>query len=1401
MSQITPEIQKDLLVILEAMPEWDTPQRCRWLLQYLPRDLIIRTPTGTTIAEQLQNIISFCAEWGLLPDEINPLGLVIATARDMAKGPQRQQLEDLIARLPPKLVPKTARPFCPYPGMKPFGKEHAAFFCGRNDQIRDLIGLIRIHPFLAVIGPSGSGKSSLIMAELIPRLETIETAEWPAGTWRVRYFRPGDNPMRELNLALQPFTEHPADAQNSDAAITALLTVPSPATRLLLVVDQFEELITLNANNRKLQDQFIKTLQSLNKDPRCTLILTIRADFYADLMNSALWPIPLPQRFEITVLKRMDLEKAIIEPAKAMHVHLEDGLIQKLLDDAQNEPGVLPLLQETMFCLWSEMIGRVLRLEDYEKLGDHERSGLVVAFSKRADAAVGGLRQAVQQPIARRIFLRLVQFGEGRPDTRRQQLISKLRSANDPPGEFDYVLQYLTERRLLTLSAEDKTEERRVDIAHEALIAGWPIMTEWVQKRRDAEQVRRRLETKVDNWKQVTARHRSDEKEGGLLDAVALREAEDWLKSPDATELGPPDDLPALIKQSRGALMRRLRTTQGILAVLIIAVVLAAFFGYSSLTQQRETHARIAQGLAAYALGQLKTDPQLAVLLAMEAISTTRRANEPVVPAAENALHQAIAAQTLRGTLTGHYYSVKDLAFSPGGEWLATASEDHTITIWDVQTGKEIRTLTGHTGPVTSIAWSPDRQHLASGSADGVAQIWNTQTWDTPLRLEGHKGGLTHVAYRFDGQQLLTASKDGTVRVWDALQGKLLDTLGDQTGLAPDAVWSPDGKTIAIAGSSDHTAQVWYIATDRKDKCPETAGTRLLYRVPLGMPLLHEVDHVAYSPDGQFLLITSQDGQASFWQIDCRDPSPSKVEMKEGMPVNQSVLAAWRPDGRVVATMGGDGQVRLWNYELGERKRAFQAHAGAATSLSWSPDGRYLLTTGEDNSARIWDGETGQQQGILLGQGDKIVRAVYSLDGHLIATTGTDGMVQIWDAIGPELPPLFGHNQDTAVTNIIYNAAGDQILTLGDDYTARVWGAMSLPTQKEDQGVSLWASAQWQMRVVMTHTAALTSGAWQPQHTGIATADKDGQVYLWDSQTGMRLWTSGGWGVGITELAWNPDGTQLAVAGQDGLLTIWDAAQGRILRVLRGHTDRINSLAWSHDGRKILTASNDTTACIWDTATGQQLHVLTGHRAAVYTARWDAREQHIVTAGEDGLALLWNADSGEQYGILQGLPGPVFDASWSPDGRQVATANKDGTAILWNAENQHRLATLYGHQNWVIHVVWSANGKSVLTTSLDGTAGLWDTDSGQLRAFVGQSGGAWLDTAIFSPDDRRILTAGHDGVIRQFATSIADLLAIPDERGIRQLTPAERYLYLNEPLPAIPLNSTIGPFPSLSHSP
>ena len=565
------------------------------------------------VSVQGRNLTDITAElvlWALHNPDIGLQGLLAAAVSANPGNPKlkelKQQWQDVTFTLPA----------CPYPGMRPFTTEEQACFFGRESDVDEAVDKLRRSSFLAIIGSSGSGKSSLLAAGILPALKASHY--FPGTTWLVRTVRPTE------------FAEH------GFGSVESAPVAEQHGQRQLIVVDQMEELYTpaFTAYQRK---AFEQALLAKITNPDIMVILALRTDFYANLMDSQLWDTVKGKLLALPPLRGEPLRAAIAQPARNVGVELDADLVERLLADAGDEPGVLPFVQETLLMLWGSAQNNLrIGLNHYANLvgGKGGRSGLQVALATHAGSVYTlELAGDEQRSIARRILLRLVQFGEGRPDTRRQQTVDELRSGMEQAQAFDMVLETLTAHRLLTLS----DEARRVDLAHESLIAGWPLLNEWIKERKDAERTRRRLEERANARQHL----RQSGKDGGLLDAADLAAAEKWAQTPSAQDLGISPQITALLTDSRKKIRGAIVKQRALLALLFLSMLIA--LGYMGLQllqldatrklQQSITAAQNGHRDAAISLFNqaLAENPDLSVTAEEAITGTTRKAATGIV--------------------------------------------------------------------------------------------------------------------------------------------------------------------------------------------------------------------------------------------------------------------------------------------------------------------------------------------------------------------------------------------------------------------------------------------------------------------------------------------------------------------------------------------------------------------------------------------------------------------------------------------------------------------------------------------------------------------------------------------------------------------------------------------------
>ena len=838
---------------------------------------------------------------------------------------------------------------CPYRGLQLFDEEHAEFFFGRDANVQRLLEKLKDTRFLAVLGPSGSGKSSLVRAGLVPALR--EGRLRGSEAWRICVMKPDAHPLASLAGQLVRLSESGGmqgtlnglehDARSLHLAVSLARSEDEGTERVVLLVDQFEEVFTL-CRDEKERTQFFANLLYAVTVPggRTVVISTLRADFYP---KCAAYPDLSQhiagQQYLVSPLDSVGLKQAIEEPARRVGLEFEEGLVDTILDDVKSEPGALPLLEHALLELWNLRRGDLLTLEGYRESG-----GVDGAIRTRADHIYAGFTPE-QQAIARRAFLRLTQPGEGTEDTRRRAAVSELVTSADETESVEAVVRELADARMLTTSANAETGERSVDVSHEALIRGWPKLRQWIDEDRAGLRIHRRLTESAKDWQ-----HRNQD-ESFLYRGSRLVEAREWrarnesaLNDLEREFLTTSDELE---KRERHVARRGRMYRAAAFAVLLVAAAVGAFAAFA-LQQRSEANRQAdkaaaagqratARGLGTSALSVLSEDPELSVLLAMEAVSGPFvrggwRPDEELV----DVLRKSLAESRVRAVLQ-HGESVNSAEFSPDGKFVVTGSQDGAARVWDSSDWSRVETI--HTGgaPLTSVAVAPDGRLLLTADAGGEAGVWSLDSGRLLAVLRGSTGQLTSAKFSPDGRSVVTASVDGTARVWDTATGRMIAVHSGHRGGVWGADWSPDGQRIATV-SEDGTASIWASATGR---------------------VIQQLRPGAGSVTGATF---SRDGKRVFTTVFTRDAAPALIfSVATGKLVGRvqgeterEIPRAFSLDGRrVVFVDVGSATIRD---TTGERTVAeFRGHRRVILDASFSPDARLLLTASLDGTARVWD--------------------------------------------------------------------------------------------------------------------------------------------------------------------------------------------------------------------------------------------------------------------------------------------------------------------------------------------------------------------------------------------------------------------------------------------------------------
>ncbi|WP_243902542.1 eIF2A-related protein [Aetokthonos hydrillicola] len=1205
----------------------------------------------------------------------------------------------------------------PYQGLAAFSEEDAAFFFGREKFVNDLVEAVNKQPLVAVIGSSGSGKSSVVYAGLIPHLRMTEN-------WLIESFRPGKQPFYQLASALVRQLEPEVDQiqQLRSAAgldkdiqqglvtlqqITSRIIERNPDKRLLLFVDQFEELYTVRQKEE--QERFADLMLEAIDQKILTLVFTLRADFYGFVLayrpfRDALQQFP-PQL--LSAMNPEELLRPIEQPAQKIEVQLEAHLAERILDDVGNEPGNLPLLEFALTRLWNKQQKRRLTHQAYDEIG-----GVKKALANHAEQIYQQLNEQEQKQ-AQRIFVQLVRPGEGTEDTRR---IATRAEVGDENWELvSYLAGY--KARLVVTGSDEKSGGDTVDtveVVHEALIREWLTLREWMKKDRLFRAWQERLRVVIHQWEET------NRDEGVLLRGVPLGEAEEKLKE-RREELSPPEqnfiqqsielrdrllqqeeerrqqELETARKIAQESEARRKaaqRTTRVTFGASVIVLVFAIFAGY----QWRQAE--------------------------IQQIQTLLQSSEANLNSSHG-LEARIASLTAGKILKHSWWQAILPEIGLENQVLGELSQ----TIYDA--GWELNRLEDHQNRVNSVVFSPNGKLLATGGSDGTARLWDISGQPLAL-LNGDQRSVNSVVFSPDGKLLATGGSDGTVRLWDTSgQHKQLVVFKVYQDSLDSVVFSPDGKLLATAGIGA-TARLW--DTSGQQLAVLKGDQRSVNRVVF--------NRVVFSPDSKLLATSGTDGTARLWDTSGQHKQLAVLKGHQGL-VN-SVVFSPSPDGKLLATSGTDGTARLWNTS-GQQLAVLKGDQRSVVSVVVSPDGKLLATAGADGTARLWD-TSGQhkQLAVLKGHQDSVVSVVFSPDGKLLATAGTDGTARLWDTSGQhkQLAILKGDHPSLIGVSVVFSPDGKLLATAGADGTARLWDTS-------------------RQQLALPHGLVL-GVIFSPDGKLLATGGTDGNARLWDTsgQHKQLALLKGHQGT-VGSVVFSPDGKLLATGGSDGTGRVWDTSgQHKQLALLKGHQFWPVSVVFSPDGRLLATAGTDGTARLWDTS-GQhkQLAVLKGHQGSVHSVVFSPDGKLLATGGTDGTARLWDiSGQHKQLAVLNGDQRSVSRVVFSLDGKLLATAGGDHTVRLWDTSGQHKqLAVLKGHQDSVVSVVFSRNGRLLATAGSDGTARLWDT-SGKLLAVLKGHQGA-VNSVVFSRNGRLLATAGSDGTARLWNTS-GKLLAV-----------------------------------------
>jgi WD40 repeat protein len=1073
---------------------------------------------------------------------------------------------------------------CPYPGLVAFEPEQADWFFGREQLTAELITRLARRlgeggP-LAVVAPSGTGKSSLLRAGLVPALARGALAAPGSRAWPRVVMTPGPHPLAalaaqvaSLNGADSPalarnFVRNPGQYAESFRAVLRARAAGHGITgaRVVLIVDQFEDVFTLCADDGE-RDAFIEVLGTLasgtpDAAPAALVVLGLRADFYG---RCAAYPQlrDAVQDDQVLVgpMAVVELREAIERPARAVGLDLEPGLVELLLRDigvadvsaaeptvGAYEAGRLPLIAYALQETWRHRAGRTLTVSGYQRTG-----GIHNAIAATAERTYAALSEAGKQE-ARPLFMRLVKIGDATQDTRRTVSRTDLLGRSRSSAEAEEILAAFTEARLLTITQDS------IEISHEALLQAWPRLRQWLSNDRVGSLLSQELEDAATAWE------RSARDNSALLRGSRLEAAVRWASERPAQDEASPAAR-AFLRESQRQQNRARLVRRAAVAVLAVVALIAATTAWYALGQRSAAEASSRQAIfnqvTAEADQVAGTDGSLAAQLNLlayrmkptEAAYTKLVSDENTPLAAILLVPSGIA---------------RSVTFSTNGRTLAAATNSG-VRIWNISGGSDPRLLAplpAGSGAAFNVAFSTDGRILAAATGSGV------RMWDVSDRLHPHLLGtittgphnaVSSVAFSPDGHTL-AAVTGSVIRLWDVSDPSNPAPLGPamaaRDGAVSSVAFSPNGGILASATGS--SVWLWDI---RHPAHTRQAGAQL-GPLPFRDGHASTIRSIAFSPDGSTLVAGAADNYVHLWRV----TNPARpVSLGYCFNDTNAVTAvSISPRGDLLATGSADDTVSVWSFTnpagCNLAYQTLKGHTGAVLALAISPDGHTLATASADHTIRLWN----LPRTVLTGHSGYIDTLALSRARGILASGSADDTFRLWSVANPTRPaPLTGGIHGSGQYNSLGFAPDGRILAAADHDVVELWDT-SDPRSPRLLGPALPGYGQYVSSVAFSangHTLAVSSFGYGTR--------------LWDvadpsNPTPLGPLLAGSPAQGAGSVTFSPRGDTLAVAGSNGLIQLWDVADPAHPRKLgpplTDHAGSVYSVAFSPNGR---TLAND----------------------------------------------------------------------------------------------------------------------------------------------------------------------------------------------------------------------------------
>ena len=1302
---------------------------------------------------------------------------------------------------------------CPYRSLSYFSEtlNDAQVFYGRTKLTQTLVEHIRKQEHLiAVFGASGSGKSSLIRAGLLYQLKLGQAIPGSNNWIYLEPFAPTNEPLvrlrevvtqsKELAPIFRRFKKHQSpnqESQKNKIFVQELATFfkenKADQTRIILIVDQFEECFTMG--NKETTTEFITFLTELIETlPNFYLIIGMRSDFRGRLREFPDFSKAIMAKINVAHLNREEIEEAIAKPAEFVGLGIEGGLKQQLINDVEDYPGSLPLLQYTLTELWHEARKQgeqFLRLQTYQDLG-----GIEGTLEKRANAAYASLSPQ-EQTVAKRIFLELTQVGD-RLDTRRRISLGDLVNSHHSLEILDVVTQRLAndKNRLITRTEIDEDispisdnslqSKIIIDVVHEALIRHWKLLGDWKQKYQNGMVIERRIEELAQEWEKGGRKNKElyPASKWGIIEGY-LKEFGEWGMLDGIAEKFIAESL------KRNKVVRR-DWIIGVIAVSLFLVSASAISVMFGLESQHQKAIALSEKEKAYNQESIaKKEAKRANNQESIAKKEAERANDQAKKAKINADKAEVQArlaaknekkanenaqETRKQAEIAHQNFIEAEKEKLRAENAATEAQKQTKIATDQTALAHNKQIDAEIGQIEALVSSSNALFKTDETFDSLlaavqaaskfqrfatlklnsrenlkTELFNKIYYVLQQSVYGireitlqHDNPVFGVVYSPNGEMIATKDSEGVVRLWTKT-GKLLkilpkfipEELSHYKSHVMSLSFSYDNNMLAVAGI-DKVIRVWNIKTNSLREFKGHSNFVL---------------SVNFSPNNNNLVSVSTKlennpsiGEVILWNMENRQI------LKTFRPfARDHFTASFHPNGKLIAVAGLDeahkDQVKLVDIQ-GNLVKEFQQNTGGRRNIQISQDGEKIIAHGTDTSGRqlLWlldivSGET--IQSIIANPGLWLMGTKISPDGKIMASIDQGGGVKLWDLQGKPVTTLHSHNN----------------MVQGLDFSPE---GKTLATSSSDRNIQLHKLENDFFKSIVAENN--NGVVFSPKGNIFASSNLNSATGEWV----VKLWTKDGkllrtfpddndqdkshhYRGEIKNIHFSPDGKLIGTASWDGSVKIW-SLEGKLLHNFTGYGRAVNGLAFSPNSQQVALGgygweNGSTFWMLWDLKSGKARKIF-GHSTQIYRLAFSPDGKIVATASWDRTIKLWNAMDGKLIRTLNGKHDSfILGLSFSPDGKMLVSSGQDKTVRLWSV-NGKLLHILVDHQESPTDVVFSSDGKIIASASGDQTIKLWNTNGMLLRTLRGHNDSVY--GVSFSPDGKTLVSSSWDGSIKMW---------------------------------------------------